>query len=107
MIAKSVLFAAKQNPPAQTKNAAAKTNLTFMKLKPLESTLNALAISGGREAAVRLHRLVGRHRQNRTTPNRKKRLGLLMVHKARADIVEDEHRHVDTRLITTALRPES
>jgi hypothetical protein len=30
-----------------------------------QSSPNALAISGGREAAVRLHRLVGRHRRTR------------------------------------------
>jgi len=41
---------------------------------------NALAISGGREAAARLHRLVGRHRRTRNDSWSEEGADLLTVH---------------------------
>jgi hypothetical protein len=41
---------------------------------------NALAISGGREAAVRLHRPVGRHRRTWNDSPSEEEAGLLTVH---------------------------
>ena len=51
MIAKSVLFAARQNPSANRKNVAAKTNLTFIEIKANRIDAETLRFSCGARSA--------------------------------------------------------